>query len=78
MENENIDVSPEVSYSFAARTDSFGESGESFDVRLDKMASELDTLARYIRRGVEALAVGSSEAAAAFGIFAFALEDWDR
>jgi len=74
LDDEN--VSPEVSYSLAATTYSFTE--ESFDVRLDKMSSELDALVRYIRRGVEGLAAGSDEAAATFGIFAFALADWDR
>ena len=46
--------------------------------RLDKMSSELDALVRFVRRGVESLAAGTSEAAPAFGIFAFALGDWDR
>ena len=39
---------------------------------------ELDALVRFVRRGVESLAAGAGEAAPAFGVFAFALEDWDR
>lgn len=46
--------------------------------RLDKFSSELDGLVRFIRRGVESLAGGTSEAAPAFGVLAFALEDWDN
>jgi gamma-tubulin complex component 5 len=45
--------------------------------RLDTMSSELDSLVRFIRRGVETLAGGTGEAAPAFGVLAFALEDWD-
>ena len=45
--------------------------------RLDKMSSELDGLVRFVRRGVESLAGGTGEAAPAFGVLAFALEDWD-
>ncbi|TFY67661.1 hypothetical protein EVJ58_g1495 [Rhodofomes roseus] len=67
---------PEPSFSLGASTMSAPE--ESFVDRLDKMSSELDALVRFIRRGVESLAAGSGEAAPAFGVFAFALEDWDR
>ncbi|RPD66877.1 hypothetical protein L227DRAFT_7229 [Lentinus tigrinus ALCF2SS1-6] len=67
----------EPSFSFAASTTaSFMEDG--FLARLDKMSGELDALVRFVRRGVESLAAGTGEAAPAFGIFAFALEDWDR
>lgn len=45
--------------------------------RVDKMASELDGLVRFIRRGTESLAGGTGDAASAFGVLAFALEDWD-
>jgi gamma-tubulin complex component 5 len=45
--------------------------------RLDKFSSELDGLVRFIRRGVESLAGGTSEAASVFGVLAFALGDWD-
>ncbi|KAI0921184.1 hypothetical protein AcW2_006240 [Taiwanofungus camphoratus] len=67
---------PGPSFSLAASTISLPE--ESVSDRLEKMSTELDTLVRFIRRGVESLAAGTSEAASAFGIFAFALEDWDR
>lgn len=50
---------------------------EDFYDRIEKMSSELDSLVRFLRRGVESLAGGSSEAAPAFGVLAFALEDWD-
>ncbi|KAI0375943.1 hypothetical protein BV20DRAFT_932428 [Pilatotrama ljubarskyi] len=67
----------EPSMSFGASTTaSFAEDGVL--ERLDKMSSELDALVRFVRRGVESLAAGTSEAAPAFGMFAFALEDWDR
>ncbi|TFY79426.1 hypothetical protein EWM64_g4587 [Hericium alpestre] len=46
--------------------------------RIDKMSEELDGLVRFVRRAVEGLAGGASEAASAFGIFAFTLEDWDK
>ncbi|KAH9938094.1 Spc98 family-domain-containing protein [Fomitopsis serialis] len=67
---------PEPSFSMGASTMSAPD--ESFVDRLDKMSSELDALVRFIRRGVESLAAGSGEAAPTFGVFAFALEDWDR
>jgi gamma-tubulin complex component 5 len=51
---------------------------EGFNTRMDKMSLELDGLVRFLRRGVESLAGGSSEAAPAFGVLAFALEDWDN
>ncbi|KAI0353132.1 hypothetical protein OH77DRAFT_1407845 [Trametes cingulata] len=67
----------EPSMSFGASTTaSFTEEGVL--ERLDKMSSELDALVRFVRRGVESLAAGTGEAAPAFGMFAFALEDWDR
>ena len=69
----------EPSFSFGASTTgtaSFTEDG--FLARLDKMSSELDALVRFVRRGVESLAAGAGEAAPAFGVFAFALEDCDR
>ena len=64
------------SYSLGDAASGYGE--EDFVVRLDTMSSELDSLVRFIRRGVESLAAGAGEAAAAFGVFAFALEDWDQ
>jgi len=45
--------------------------------RIDKMTSELEGLVRFIRRGAESLAGGTGEAVSAFGVLAFALEDWD-
>jgi gamma-tubulin complex component 5 len=62
---------PELSLSVS------GVHEEDFPSRVERMASELDGLVRFLRRGVESLAGGSTEAAPAFGVFAFALEDWD-
>ena len=50
---------------------------EDFFVRVERMSSELDGLVRFLRRGLESLAGGTGEAAPAFGVLAFALEDWD-
>jgi len=50
---------------------------EDFSTRLEKLSGELDGLVRYIRRGAESLARGTSDAASAFGVLAFMLEDWD-
>lgn len=74
-ENALVHELTEPSVSFGASAVSFDDEG--FVTRLDKMSTELDTLVRFIRRGVESLAGGTGEAAA-FGIYAFALEDWDR
>lgn len=72
----SLEAGAEPSFSFVASSVSFDE--ESVYVQLDKMSSELDTLVRFIRRGVESLAGGTGEAVPTFGIFAFVLEDWDR
>ena len=50
---------------------------QDFFVRCEKMSIELDGLVKFIRRSVESLAGGTSEAATAFGVLAFGLEDWD-
>ena len=63
----------EPSYSFGASV----TSDENFFVLVERMSSELDGLVRFLRRGTESLAGGASEAAPAFGVLAFALEDWD-
>lgn len=62
---------PEPSFSIP------GVDDEDFPTRVERMATDLDGLVRFLRRGVESLAGGSSEAASAFGVLAFALEDWD-
>ncbi|EGO28082.1 hypothetical protein SERLADRAFT_447295 [Serpula lacrymans var. lacrymans S7.9] len=66
---------PEPSFSMATSTMSFAE--EEFSSRLEKLSSELDGLVRFIRRGAESFAGGTGQAAPAFGVLAFALEDWD-
>jgi len=45
--------------------------------RLGRMSTELDGLIKFIRRGVESLSDGTTEAASTFGVLAFTLEDWD-
>ena len=55
---------------------SLNEEGDFF-VRVERMSSELDGLVRFLRRGIESLAGGTGEAAPAFGVLAYALEDWD-
>ena len=61
---------------------SFATSASFIDLdffgQVDRMSRDLDSLVRSLRKGVEALASDTSEAASAFGIFAFTLEDWDR
>lgn len=50
---------------------------EDFSTQLKKLSGELDGLVRYIRRGAENVARGTSDTASAFGVLAFTLEDWD-
>lgn len=66
---------PEPSYSMLGASTSSAD--EDFYGRVERMSSELDGLVRFLRRGVESLAGGTSEAASAFGVLAFSLEDWD-
>ena len=63
--------------SFSVLSSSIVSVEEDFFVRVERMSSELDGLVRFLRRGVESLAGGTGEAAPAFGVLAFALEDWD-
>ncbi|KAG9317863.1 Spc98 family-domain-containing protein [Chiua virens] len=65
------DAAPEMEPSFSADVE------EAFSTRMETLSGELDGLVRYVRRGAESLARGSSEAASAFGVLAFMLEDWD-
>ncbi|KAI3616587.1 gamma-tubulin complex component gcp5 [Moniliophthora roreri] len=51
--------------------------GEDYFNRIQRMSNELDSHVRFVRRGVETLAGGTGDAAAAFGVLAFVLEDWD-
>lgn len=71
----NVKDAPEPSFSLSASV-SYAEEGMT--TRMDKMSLELDGLVRFLRRGVESLAGGGSEAAPTFGVLAFALEDWDN
>jgi gamma-tubulin complex component 5 len=81
--SEDEDEYPErvlegASFSFATSVDAsvmLVEGG--FPAQIDAMSKELERLVRYIRKKTEALAGGRSDAASAFGILAFALEDWD-
>ncbi|KAF9006720.1 Spc98 family-domain-containing protein [Cyathus striatus] len=74
MDISAADTTEGPSFSFASSTTSTPENGY---IRIDKISSELDGLVRFIRRGVESLAGGTGDASPAFGVLAFALEDWD-
>ncbi|KAI0053720.1 hypothetical protein FA95DRAFT_1508286 [Auriscalpium vulgare] len=68
-------TAPESSFVFGVSA-SFTDDG--FVGTIQKMSSELNGLVRFVRRGAEKLAAGSTEASTPFGILAFLLEDWDR
>lgn len=67
----------EHSFSLVAE-ESFVDDDESVGIRLDKMSGEVDTLVRFVRRGMEGLASGADDAATKFDVLAFALGDWDQ
>ena len=67
----------QTTLSWAADTSAMSFADDGFFGRLDKISSELDELVRFVRRGVESLSTKTGDAAAALGMFAFALEDWD-
>ncbi|KDR84121.1 hypothetical protein GALMADRAFT_219953 [Galerina marginata CBS 339.88] len=71
---DHINEPPEPSFSM---TGTSVTSEEDFFARVERMSSEMDGLVRFLRRGVESLAGGTGEAASAFGVLAFSLEDWD-
>lgn len=77
-DDDEVDVDPsmdgpaETSMSYIHSMDD----GDFFG-RVEKLSKEVDGLVRFVRRGVESLAGGTTEAAPAFGVLAFALEDWD-
>jgi gamma-tubulin complex component 5 len=51
---------------------------EDESAQLQKISVDLDNLVRFVRRSVEKImASGAIENTAAYGVFAFALEDWD-
>ncbi|KAJ3868968.1 Spc98 family-domain-containing protein [Lentinula novae-zelandiae] len=69
----------EVDYSYSVsgiNTSTFAENDDLF-TKINKMSTDLDSLVRFIRRGVETLAGGTGDASTTFGILAFSLEDWD-
>ncbi|KAI6040406.1 Spc98 family-domain-containing protein [Pisolithus marmoratus] len=72
VDEEGLKEAPETSFSIAS---SFAQ--EDLSEQLEKLSSELDSLVRYIRRCTENLSSGTSDAAQAFGILAFTLDDWD-
>ncbi|KAL0580734.1 hypothetical protein V5O48_001292 [Marasmius crinis-equi] len=75
-ELDELDVENANASSFSASMSTTLEEGDHL-TRISKMSTELDGIVRFIRRGVETLAGGTGDAAAAFGVLAFALEDWD-
>lgn len=76
-ENDEIDIESTMEPSISILGNSTMDSEGDFFSRVERMSSELDGLIRFLRRGVESLAGGTSDAASAFGVLAFALEDWD-
>lgn len=74
MDADQIEAREVLEPSFSAAP-SYAE--EDFSTQLEKLSVELDGLVRYIRRGAESLARGTSDTASAFGVLAFTLEDWD-
>jgi gamma-tubulin complex component 5 len=74
-ENKEPDVLTMETESFSIV--SMTGSPEEIAEELNKFSLELDELVRFVRRGVQGLTGGSGEAASAFGVLAFALEDWD-
>lgn len=75
-DGQDLNAALEPSFSMGASASAGDDTYDSV-TRLDKMSSELDGLVRFIRRGTESLAGGVGEAAPAFEVLAFALEDWD-
>jgi gamma-tubulin complex component 5 len=74
-DEDGMDIpAPELSFSVAP---SISYAEEGFQDQIGKMSTELDGLVRFLRRGVESLAGATGEAVPAFGVLAFALEDWD-
>jgi len=76
-DDEDGDAEGAAEPSYSMLGSSVISSDEDFFLRVEKMSAELDGLVRFLRRGVDSLAGGSSEAAPAFGVLAFTLEDWD-
>jgi gamma-tubulin complex component 5 len=77
-DSDESDNGLEPSYSMVTTSisSSYAEDDLSF-ARIEKLATELDGLVRFVRRGVESLAGGTGDAAITFGVLTFALEDWD-
>jgi gamma-tubulin complex component 5 len=80
-ENSDLDESDEslrdIEPTFSMVASFASSAEEGFFSRVDKMSTELDGLVRFVRRGVESLSGKTGDAAPAFGVLAFALEDWD-
>ena len=73
FEPEHLDREATAEPSLSISVTSTSIAGEEdFFARMERMSSELDSLVRFIRRGVESLAGGTSEAASAFGVLASA------
>ncbi|KAJ3975970.1 Spc98 family-domain-containing protein [Lentinula raphanica] len=75
-ERERDEDEADYSYSVSINASTFAE-GDDLSTKLHKMSTDLDGLVRFIRRGIETLAGGTSDASTTFGILAFALQDWD-
>ncbi|KAJ4479162.1 Spc98 family-domain-containing protein [Lentinula aciculospora] len=75
-EEDGADYEADYSFSVSINTTTF-EDSDDLSTRINKMSTDLDGLVRFVRRGVETLAGGTSDAATTFGILAFSLENWD-
>jgi gamma-tubulin complex component 5 len=76
-EDEDDEEECVIDHSVSMLGNSTTDTEGDFYSRVERMSSELDGLIRFLRRGVESLAGGTSDAAPAYGVLAFALEDWD-
>lgn len=50
---------------------------ESFGVQVERISEELDGSVRFLKRSMESLAAGTSEASSKFAVLSFMLEEWD-
>jgi gamma-tubulin complex component 5 len=72
-DDEDVDMTHEPN---ATSTFSFDDTADAY-ARIEKMDRELDSLVKFVRRGAESLASAGGPKGEAFGVLAFALEDWD-
>ncbi|CAK5275129.1 unnamed protein product [Mycena citricolor] len=71
-EDDGDELDPEAHADDVSETESLAE-----ETPIDKLASQLDGLVRFVRRGVEGLSGSTDDDASTFSVLSFALEDWD-